>query len=108
MSSNEKDLLLGIDFGSGGCKATVIDCSGNLAGEAAVEYPTHYPHPGWSEQNPADWYDAMCKALAKLRENGVDTEKQVFFFRHAYFTQSCAGSLAEIRPRLTFPHMVHR
>lgn len=72
MSSSEKDLLLGIDFGSGGCKATIIDCSGNLAGEAAVEYPTHYPHPGWSEQTPADWYDAMCRALAMIRAQGVD------------------------------------
>ena len=73
--SEEKNLLLGIDFGTGGCKVTAITVDGRAVGEASVEYITEFAHPGWSEQNPADWYDAMCKALAKLRENGVDTAK---------------------------------
>lgn len=67
-----KDILLGIDFGSGGCKISAIDTVGALLGEASVEYQTHYPHPGFSEQEPADWYDAMCRALALLRERNVD------------------------------------
>ena len=33
-------LLLGIDFGTGGCKATAIGADGSFAGEASVEYPT--------------------------------------------------------------------
>ena len=70
--SVEKNILLGIDFGTGGCKVTAIDFAGALLGEASVEYKTEFLHPGWSEQNPADWYDAMCKALQKLRTNGVD------------------------------------
>lgn len=68
----DKDILLGIDFGSGGCKVSAIDTVGALVGEASVEYPTHYPHPGFSEQEPADWYAAMCRALALLRERNVD------------------------------------
>ncbi len=60
-------ILLGIDFGSGGCKVTAIDETGLLLGEASVEYTTHYEHPGWSEQDPGDWFNAMCKALAKLK-----------------------------------------
>ena len=67
-----KTVLLGIDFGSGGCKVTAIDDSGTVLGEAAVEYPTHYEHPGWSEQDPGDWYSAMCESLAKVRSQGVD------------------------------------
>ena len=59
-----KDILLGIDFGSGGCKVTAIDTDGFLQGEASVEYRTHYPHPGFSEQEPSDWYRAMCGATA--------------------------------------------
>lgn len=66
------DILLGIDFGSGGCKITAIDPEGRLLGEASREYPTHYEHPGWSEQEPSDWYAAMCGALAALREAGLD------------------------------------
>ncbi len=65
-------LLLGIDFGTGGCKVTAIDARGALLGDASVEYTTYHEHPGWSEQAPADWYPAMCQALAKLREKGVD------------------------------------
>lgn len=71
-------VLLGIDFGSGGCKVTAIDASGRLLGEASREYPTYYERPGWSEQEPADWYRAMCGALAQVRASGVD------------FTQLCA------------------
>ena len=65
-------VLLGIDFGSGGCKVTAIDGTGIILGEASVEYTTHYEHQGWSEQDPDDWYPAMCEALAKVRNKGVD------------------------------------
>ncbi len=65
-------ILLGIDFGSGGCKVTAIGDTGILLGEASQEYVTHYEHPGWSEQEPADWYTAMCGALAQLRASDVD------------------------------------
>ena len=66
-------LLLGLDFGTGGCKVTAISAEdAALAGEASVEYPTHHDHPGWSEQDPADWWEALRGALAKLSAKGVD------------------------------------
>ena len=65
-------LLLGIDFGTGGCKVTAIGTDGALAGEASVEYATYHEHPGWSEQEPRDWWSAMCAALRKLAAGGVD------------------------------------
>ena len=37
-----------------------------------MEYTTYHDHPGWSEQNPADWYAACCSALKKLAASGVD------------------------------------
>ncbi|MBQ9770909.1 MAG: xylulokinase [Lentisphaeria bacterium] len=70
-----KDLLLGIDFGTGGCKVTAIRLDGAFAGEASEEYPTEHAHPGWSEQDPADWYTAMCCALKKLQQNGIDLKR---------------------------------
>ena len=69
---SDRDLLLGVDFGSGGCKVTLIDTAGHLAGESSVEYRTWYEHPGWAEQEPGDWYEAMCAALARVRASGVD------------------------------------
>ena len=69
-------LLLGIDFGTGGCKVTAIRAEdGSLAGEASVEYPTFHDHPGWSEQDPEDWWKALCVALRKLSEKGVDLSR---------------------------------
>ncbi|HQZ13609.1 MAG TPA: xylulokinase [Devosia sp.] len=58
---------LGIDIGTSGVKALLIDRDGRALGEAharAVE-PVR-PHPGWSEQNPADWWNAVLEAMDKL------------------------------------------
>ncbi|HNX34563.1 MAG TPA: xylulokinase [Kiritimatiellia bacterium] len=63
----KKDLLLGIDFGTGGCKVTVIDPSGAVIESASGEYPTSHPKPAWAEQNPADWYRVMCSVLKKIK-----------------------------------------
>lgn len=59
---------LGIDIGTSGVKALLIDEHGRALGEAsapAVE-PVR-PHPGWSEQNPADWWTATLAAVDKLK-----------------------------------------
>ena len=70
------NLLLGLDFGTGGCKVTAIRAeNGAPAGEASVEYATHHEHPGWSEQDPADWWEALRAALAKLAGKGVDLSR---------------------------------
>ncbi len=70
------NLLLGVDFGTGGCKVTAIRAEdGALAGEASVEYATHHEHPGWSEQDPADWWKALRATLAKLAAKGVDLSR---------------------------------
>ncbi|MFA5204154.1 MAG: xylulokinase [Lentisphaeria bacterium] len=61
-----KDLLLGIDFGTGGCKITLIDTAGNILASRSGEYPSDHPQPGWGEQNPADWYAVLCRLLREL------------------------------------------
>ena len=65
-------ILLGIDYGTGGCKVTAIDANGGFVGEASTEYVTYHEHLGWSEQEPEDWWTALCASLGKLREKGVD------------------------------------
>lgn len=58
---------LGIDIGTSGVKALLIDRSGNPVGEAtAKSVEPVRPHPGWSEQNPSDWWGATQEALDKL------------------------------------------
>ena len=61
---------LGIDIGTSGVKALLIDEHGRALGDtsaAAVE-PVR-PHPGWSEQNPADWWNATLAAVDKLSKS---------------------------------------
>ena len=58
--------LLGIDFGGGSSKATLIDTTGKIIAENTVEYPTHYPELGWCEQAPADWDNALCENIQGL------------------------------------------
>ena len=65
-------LLLGIDYGTGGCKTTVLDETGRFVGEASTEFQTFHDHPGWSEQEPQDWWDALKSALGKLAAKGID------------------------------------
>ena len=65
-------LLLGIDYGTGGCKVTVLGEDGSFIGEASTEYPTYHDHPGWSEQEPSDWWNALRSSLGKLAAKGVD------------------------------------
>lgn len=64
--------LLGIDLGAGSLKATIIDAQGRLIGEGSVPVTTLVPRLGWSEQDPAEWYVALCVAVrAALAVSGI-------------------------------------
>jgi xylulokinase len=56
--------LLGIDVGTGGTRAALIDFRGRVIGSATAEHaPMSSPHFGWAEQNPEDWWRAACQAI---------------------------------------------
>lgn len=66
--------LLGIDFGGGASKATLLSETGKIEATNTVEYPTLYPKPGMAEQNPIDWYNATRENIrAVLEKSGVST-----------------------------------
>ena len=52
--------LLGVDFGGGASKATLISEKGQIIAENTVEYPTYHPSADACEQAPQDWLDALC------------------------------------------------
>jgi len=54
--------LLGIDIGTSGTKTLLCDEDGTVLATAMAEHPISSPKPGWSEQEPEDWWDATCKA----------------------------------------------
>jgi xylulokinase len=68
--------VLGVDLGTSSCKACVVRADGEVQGQARARYPTHSPHPGWSEQDPADWLTATAKAVAAaVRQARVPRER---------------------------------
>ena len=48
--------VLGVDFGGGASKATLMNQNGEVVRTASTEYPTDYGEGGRAEQNPYDWY----------------------------------------------------
>ena len=65
--------LLGIDVGTGGCKALLVDRQGNVIGHAASGYPLSAPKPLWAEQDPGHWWRGAVTSIgAVLERAGVD------------------------------------
>ncbi len=59
---------LGIDLGTSSVKLLLVDESGEICGSVTKEYPLSFPHPGWSEQDPADWWKAVQYGILQLTE----------------------------------------
>lgn len=67
--------LLGIDFGGGASKATLLAADGSVVSEFSQEYPSYYPKPGWVEQNPDDWMYAITANISGiLQKSGIKSE----------------------------------
>ena len=66
-------LFVGIDLGTSAAKLLLVDENGDIVNEVTREYPLSFPKPGWSEQNPSDWWEA-CKS--GLRELIPETERK--------------------------------
>ena len=64
--------ILAHDLGTSGNKATIYDTEGQLKGSCVYEYPTYYPFDGAVEQNPDDWWIAVCESTKQLlSESGI-------------------------------------
>lgn len=60
-------MYLGIDLGTSGVKALLIDQDQSVLGSATAPLTVSRPHQGWSEQNPADWIEAVKMAVSQLQ-----------------------------------------
>lgn len=60
--------LLGIDVGTTGSKALLINETGTVVANATTEYPMLTPRPLWAEQNPADWWAATVTSIRRVME----------------------------------------
>ena len=62
------EYILSHDLGTSGNKATIYSAEGMLMGSMLCEYPTYYPKDGWVEQDPAEWWRAVCQSTNCLLE----------------------------------------
>ena len=59
-------LYIGIDLGTSACKLLLVDEAGYVRNAVTKEYPISFPHPGWSEQEPAHWWAAVLGGIPEL------------------------------------------
>ena len=62
---------IGVDLGTSAVKLLLVDGEGRIVNSVSREYPLLFPQPGWSEQDPACWWDAVKDGIRELTA-GVD------------------------------------
>ena len=63
-------VTLGIDIGTSGTKTLAVGEDGTVRADASAEYPLATPRPGWTEQDPADWWDATVETVKRVLKTG--------------------------------------
>lgn len=64
--------LIGIDIGTSGTKSVLFDTEGKVIASATQEYPLYQPQNGYAEQDPRDWWNAVCKTLQEIVPQAKD------------------------------------
>ncbi len=68
-------VLLGIDIGTSACKVVAFKVNGEVIAHANKEYKVYYPQAGYAEQDPMEWWEAICEAIKELIEKGLNPEE---------------------------------
>lgn len=61
--------FIGIDIGTSSTKMLLMNQDGAIQKVIHRSYSTHFPQPGWSEQNPDSWWNAVCQGMPELLED---------------------------------------
>ena len=59
-------LYIGVDLGTSAVKLLLMDGEGKIHKIVSKEYPLYFPHPGWSEQKPEDWFAQTMEGIKEL------------------------------------------
>ena len=68
------NLYIGIDLGTSAVKLLLVDEKGTIQNAVTKEYPLCFPRPGWSEQNPEDWWKACLEGIPELLSGSDPSE----------------------------------
>lgn len=66
--------FIGIDLGTSAMKLLLAENDGAIVNSTTKEYPLRFPHPGWSEQDPSEWWGALLSGVAELM-NGFNANE---------------------------------
>ena len=66
--------FIGVDLGTSAVKLLLMDEEGKIVNIVSREYPLYFPHPGWSEQKPEDWWEQSKEGIRELVKD-VDKSK---------------------------------
>ncbi len=70
------EYFLGIDAGTESVRVGVFDANGRQLNFASCEYKTYFPRPGWAEQDPKEWWEALKTASREaLKKSGISKEE---------------------------------
>ncbi len=82
--------LLGIDLGTTGVKAALFSTDdGHVLADAFLDYPLYHPHPGWAEQDPAEWWQATLAAIRACLSAGAGQGVQRLMCAELAFRVRC-------------------
>ena len=71
----KNNYVVAYDLGTSGVKAGIVDFEGNLCGTELETYPLYTPHESWAEQEPEDYWRAVCASTQKvLTKTGISAE----------------------------------
>ena len=65
---------IGVDLGTSAVKLLLMEADGTIKNIVSKEYPLSFPNPGWSEQNPEDWWNAVTAGIKELTD-GFDASQ---------------------------------
>ena len=97
--------VIASDLGTGGCKTLLVDRRADVIAAANREYQTHYPRPGWHEQNPQDWLDAVGETVREVMRKAQIPPAQIAAFGLVGVTHNAVildAQAEPLRPCITF------
>ncbi len=71
------ELFIGIDIGTSGTKALLLDAAGLVVATATIEHPILMPRAGWSEQRPDDWWTSARAAVRMVLRRGSAVKGEI-------------------------------
>jgi xylulokinase len=98
--------LVGIDLGTSGVKALVLDPEHGVLGTASTEYAIQTPHPGWAEQDPEVWFQASIEVIRRvIVQSGISPDEiaAIGFSGQMHGTVCLDARGKDLRPAIIWP-----